>query len=369
MRSGKENVNYLKAGGMMLATTMGAGIFALPALLPQAGWLLVLIYALVLASLIAITHDIYLRIRVHKLNQGLLGLISHAWGKMAFYPSFLVVIGGLLLTLLIYMILGGSFLQIIFPGLSAMQAVLLTWFLGVAPFVFGSRRILSIELAGALVMGFLVMFVLWDAPQLELVKALPIVKWQGLFLPFGVLLFSLAGWTAVEPVEDDLGLSKKLPQLGGAMMAGTFLAVLLYALFALGVIGSGGGYGEESFVGVSWSYGQQLVFSFLGLVLVLTSFWPIAMEVRRSFLDTRFSKFSSNLLTFATPLVLYFAGWHSFLSVMEVTGGVFLSVQYFIIVMLGLKLLKLTNLERWGLRLLSVVFLLGMVAAVSSWLI
>ena len=361
-------MDFLKASGAMLATTMGAGIFAIPALLPQAGWLLTLVYALVLGALISIAHDIYLRVRINKLNEGLLKIVSEAWGGPVYYFSFLVVAGGLLLTLLIYLILGGSFLSVLFSGAEMSYLVLAMWFLGVLPFVFSAKRILSIELFGALAMTGLIVFVLMSAPELNNLFSLPLMRAEGMFLPFGVLLFSLAGWTAVEPTEDGLGLAKNLPKLNEALVVGTFSAVILYALFSMGVIGSGGGYVEGGFILENWGRGEQIIFSILGLVLVLTSFWPIALETKRSFSEINFSGTWSGVITFGGPLLLYFLGWQSMLSVMEVTGGVFLSIQYFLIVILGLKFLRLSKLERWGFRVLSFVFLLGILAAINSWL-
>jgi len=347
----------------MLATTMGAGIFAIPALLPQAGWLVVLVYGVALSALLAIAHLVYLQVRAHNLNQGFLSLIAKAWGRSMFLFGFFVVVGGLILTLLVYLILGGQFLQILFPHAPLPFLVFTMWLFGIAPFVLGTRRLLGIEFAGAIVMGMLILFVLWDAPQLGALTTLPAIRIEGIFLPFGVLFFALAGWTAVEPTEDSLGLDHQIKKLGKALTLGTFATLILYALFAWAVVGSGGGYGAESFLGANWGEGQLGIFGFLGLILLLTSFWPIALEIQYSFRDIAVPDLWNNLLTFGAPLFLYFLGWQNFLTVMEVVGGVFLSLQYFLIVFLGLKFLRLTVFERWGLRLLSGIFLLGVLAS------
>lgn len=357
--------------GVLAATTVGAGVFSLPYVFAQAGWLVGVSYLVVLSALIVACHVFYFSV-LAKLGGGhrLVGIVRAHLGATPYYISFGAVIVGLLVTLVVYLILGAVFLRIIFPGLDGASAAALFWFVGSLPLFMGERRMLGLEVVGILIMAALIALVFLSASNVGGFLEYPSVNPLSLLLPFGPVLFSLAGWTAIEPIFDltkkEGGISRKA--LFFSILCGTMGSAALYALFIAGVLGSAAEIVPDTISGLQhWPRWEQVVLALFGLFAIWTSYVPVALEIVRSLeRDCRWRKFQSMLVILCGPLVLVLAGLDNFLTAVGLAGGVFLSAQYLFIVLVARKVLVARGVARLALNLVAAVFFLAAVYEVYA---
>src|SRR5258708_38087716 len=122
---GSHSKNFLKITAILAAATIGDGIFALPYVFYQSGWLLGLFYLTVLASIVIVVHVTYLEtLETVGEKERLLGLTRIYLGTAGFWVGFAAIIFGLLLTLVAYLILGAHFINLGFPAIPSWLAIL-----------------------------------------------------------------------------------------------------------------------------------------------------------------------------------------------------------------------------------------------------
>src|SRR6185312_1068239 len=103
------------------------------------------------------------------------------------------------------------------------------------------------------------------------------------FLPFGVILFGLAGWTGIEPAYESRKKGGRKYAPWRALAIGTFAAATLSLMFAAGVLGSASHITTDTISGLSdWPLWKRDALALLGLCAVSTVFMPIAREIKNS---------------------------------------------------------------------------------------
>jgi amino acid permease len=356
--------------GIMMATTVGAGMFALPYVFSRSGWLIGTLHLGVLSALIVSVHLLYWNIldAVKEKNR-LLGLSEVYFGKGGFFFSAFVIIGGLLLALVVYLILGSQFMRLIFPVVGNTAGIAIFWVICSLPLLLGLPRLAWLESLATVLMVAIVFFILFTSGATN-AAAEPAFALKNLFFPFGAILFALAGWTAVEPMyELDKGFSSgKKTSPAPVLLVGTFAAAVLYLLFILGIFGSAGQFTPDAVSGLTnWLPWKLGLLGMLGLFAIWTSYVPISLEIKNSLArDMRWSVVLSSVVVVFVPLVLTFAGFQNFLKIVGVAGGLFLSLQYVLIILIGRKVLALTPLKRFLLDILTLVFILAAVYSAAQ---
>ncbi len=356
---------------LMAATTVGAGLFALPFVFAQAGWALGLLYVAGLAFALGFAHQLYLKtLKETEYRHGLLGLIQRFYGQVGRRVALIVVLGGLLLTLLAYLILSRQFLFLIFPGREDIGP-LAFWLLASLPVVFGLRRMLAAEAVGGAAMILIGLWIFAKGMLIHQFQA-PAWIWTGFFLPFGPVLFALSGWTAVGPSAEfskKRGLSFRETRLGLGL--GTAGAALFYLLFVAGILGSGGAATPDTIQGLGgWLPLELALVAILGLFAIWTSYIPIGIEIKKSCeTDLGWSRTWSTLFVFFIPPALYLLGFNDFLKVIGLVGGVFMASIYVMILMVSEKVLPFSPARRRGIWLLSALFILAAVYEVYYFIV
>ena len=357
--------NSLKSIGLVLSTTVGAGIFALPYVFKEAGWVTGFFYLFIFSFLVAAAHFIYFRV-LDKLEtkERLLGLVRRYLGRGSFELAFFAVIGGLVLSLVAYLILGSHFLKLVFPGMGEWMGVIIFWILGSVPLFFKKKRFLLTELLGGLVLVGSIAFIFWSVWPINGSLSAKVFDLENLFLPFGVVLFSLAGWTAVEPIFESRKRSGAGLKHGFRdFSAGALLSALIYLIFVLAIFASAEEIAPDTVSGLgNWERWKLMVLGIFGLFALWTSYLPIATEVKNLMeKDLKWKKSWGETLVIAAPILLVAVGLNNFLSVVGLVGGVFLALQYLFIVMMGQRVLKLGF---WGMALTVVLDVVFAAAAV-----
>src|SRR6185436_9406427 len=117
---------FFKSAAIIAAATSGSGEFALPFIFYRAGWLLTLVYFVAVGALVVAVHVIYFK-TLAKVGERerLLGLARRYLGAWGFWVGFFAIVIGLLLSFVIFLILGTQFLRLIFPELAYYPALLL----------------------------------------------------------------------------------------------------------------------------------------------------------------------------------------------------------------------------------------------------
>ncbi len=358
----------------MAATTIGAGIFSLPYIFQASGWPLAIFFLFALSAAVHFSQFLYLKsLAAEGGRRRLLGMVGEYYGPVGRQFGLVVIVGGLVLTLVVYLVLAGSFLSLFAPGW-ILPGTFIFWLTASLIIIFQLRRLVVSEVLGSM---FLLAVVAWiflagsgglTADKFHLLPS----SASAWILPFAPILFALAGWTAVEPIYEyakKRGLS--LRECGSAMAAGTFGSALAYALFVLGITGASVLVTPDTVSGLS---GSGLLFllpiAILGVLAIWTSYVPIGLEVRRSLeVDLRWPLgWSTAVVLFLPPLLLRL-GLSDFLAVIGLVGGVFLGLEYVLILIAGRRALRLRGGERAWTSLLILVFVLAAVYEIYHFVI
>ncbi|MBI2888730.1 MAG: hypothetical protein HYY10_02285 [Candidatus Liptonbacteria bacterium] len=340
---------FLSQVAVVVATTVGAGMFALPHVFSVSGWAPSIFYLIAFGIILSFIHAVYFLV-LKKVGERkrLAALVWEALGPAQGVVAFLAVVVGQLLTLLVYLILGETFLKLLMPALGGAAGALLFWIIASLPLFFGLRRFAWGEALGALAMGALILGLFAASDIGQGFARVPVADTARFLFPFGIILFSLAGWTAVEPVYElnsrVKGKEARLQQNEvrhslAALAAGTAISAALYALFVLGVLGSPVPITPDTVSGFSAPLWLGLL-GVLGLFAIWTSYVPVGREAAHALMDRGWKEGVALGFVALVPLLLFAAGLSDFVRMASFVGGVFLAFQYLCIIAVGKKLLK-----------------------------
>lgn len=341
------------SAGLLAATAIGAGMFALPALFAKAGWGVGLIYLVSLGLVSGYSHYLYYRVQEQGNGSHLLGFVHARLGRAAYAGGMFVITGGLVLGLVVYLILAASFLRLIVPGFPFLLGASLFWLAGSLPLFMKMRWLVDLELAGTAAMVACIIGIAGLFGGVEGFSGVPIADASYAALPFGAVLLSYAAWTAVPAMVENDRRSRRADPVRSIVL-GTLVAGAAYALFSFSLLGSGREIAEDAVSGfVGSPLWERALIGILGLFTIWTSYVPIALESVASFRkDIRLPAGKSVLLVLALPLLVVTAGFQDFLAAVSFSGGVFLSLQYLLILAVAQKTLRLTGVARsltWSL--------------------
>jgi amino acid permease len=354
----KERNIDVRIVAMIVAATIGSGVFAIPYVIQGAGWLISLGYFIALTAVVSLAHILYLRtLEVAGERRSLLGLARKCFGKIGFWIGFFAIVVGLLLSFIAYLVLGTRFVEIIIPGISPFLALILFW-LAITALVFKSGgKVAAIEIAGVILILAAVLFVFFSGDPAHALAAVPLYNLNNAFLPFGAVLFSLAGWTSVEQIYE---IKKKVDK--GTLkffVLGTAFAGVLYWLFALGILGAAPRVTVDTISGLgSWPFWKKDVLAAIGLLAISTASIPIAREIRGALeKDLKWNSLVSRLVIVGFPLAVVISGFNNFLIIVGLAGGVFISTQYLLIIFVGRHTLHISRREKILLDVLAAIFI------------
>jgi tyrosine-specific transport protein len=382
MRVPINKAKGFEIAALVAAATVGDGMFALPYLFFQAGWLVCLIYFAVLSCLIALAHSVYLE----TLEKGgekkrLLGLARTYFGSGGFWTGFIAIVVGLLLTLVAYLLLGTEFIALVLPNVPSRVAFLGFWALLSIPVFLDGRHARELEFVGIFATVSVVLLIFFSSFSQSAVAfaSISAVHWKNIFLPFGTVLFSLAGWTSVESVYEAThkGMGAENSAKHARMcawkgiFAGTLFAAFVYALFSAGIIGSVAHVTSDTVSGLmAWALWKRELIGIMGLVAVGTVYIPISREIKNALeRDLGWSKIVSRIIIIGVPPLLIALGMNSFLGVVEIVGGIFLSAQYLLIISVGRRALSPRPVKKFFLDLAAAVFIIAAVYEVASFVV
>lgn len=374
----KNKKSFFFAVSALAGTMVGVGVFGIPFTFTKSGFLVgagfLVAIGLVTVLLDLMYGEIILRTqRPHQITGYTEIYLGSAFKKLIFFSLALTFYSALL----IYTILAGEFLNNIFSSVVYISptAYSLVFFFAMSFLVLaGIKRFSWLELILATLFSLVIVAIaIVGWPKIDF-SNLSGIKPEFWFLPYGVLLFAFAGFSAV-PIQREL-LGDKEHLLKKAIIFAVAFVGLLYFIFAFTVVGiSGDVTTPEAISGLYEFLGGKIVFlgSLFGILAVSTSFLMLGSAFLETFnLDYGLSRKLAWLLTIVPPFILFVGGLRTFIDLMSLAGSVAIGLEGIILILVYAKAKSKGDrvpeysleLPRFVYYFLMLVFLAGIVYSI-----
>ncbi|MFA5355709.1 MAG: aromatic amino acid transport family protein [Candidatus Paceibacterota bacterium] len=336
----KLSKNSIFALFILIGTIVGAGMFGLPYVFSRSGILPALFYFPIIAGLLMFLHlafgEIFLRT---KEECRLVGLARKYLGKNYGRLATFSVVVGLIGSLLAYIILEGQFLSTILSGfgVSAFDCSIIFVLLSL-PLIFrGLKVIAPMEIFTNVAFFIIIIFILIvGLPKVSL-DNFSLISLPDVFLPYGVILFSLVGFSAVAEAESVLRQEEK-KNMKSIIKIAFLIITVLYILFSFVVVGvSGDKTSQDVFSGLSSFLGPGIIFfgTLAAFITVADSYLVVAIYLKNSLIcDQNISKVLASIFVGLLPVVLFILGVRNFIGVIGFLGTVIGVIEGIIIILL-----------------------------------
>ncbi|MCL4498635.1 MAG: hypothetical protein M1335_00040 [Chloroflexi bacterium] len=358
-RFSKKYKELVVPAAILSASVMGAGMFSLPYLFNKAGFATGLFYLVLFVPVLVATHFLYSEVvRNTPGDHRLLGYARIYLGLPGWIASALTTGFGLLLVFTIFLALSSSFLKLIFPALTPLQATLIFWVAAVAPLFLrvGKMAILESIAVSAVVIVALGIFVVGI---LHPVARIPLFNQAFMLLPYGAVLFAMYGRSAVSAVMDYA--AENNIDRGGvrrAIILGTVTPVVVYVLFVIGAILLSNGVSVDTVSGLA--YLPRYVTVVIGCLGVL-SLWESSVALSRESTgifayDAGLNGTLARLVVAIVPLLLYLLGLSNFAALVGIVGGIFITLEGTMVILMWQRA---RNRRPWWSYAIIFLFLAG----------
>ena len=378
---------HLLTIGSLAGTIIGVGMFGIPYVAMKAGVLPVIFYLAIFGAVSILIHAMYMEIVLRtKENHRLAGYseiyLGNKWKWITLIQTVIFLWG----SLLIYTIVGGQFLNIIFePFFGNTTLISSLAFFAIASFVVirGIRAIGKIEVIFTIIIVIAV--ILFFARSLLLGNIINLsqfiaIDWKNIILPYGVVLFAMSGLSIIpslkNEVETNIALGQKL-YFGKIILIGTAIPAFVYLLFMFSIIGiSGDKTTQDALTGLDISSIYLTMGAVIGIFAMFTSFIALGNELKRTFLeDFGVPIFWSTIGSLLAPLIMFLLGLNDFIIITSFVGSfgaIYINIIIFIIHKKAKKMgdeknpLFSFNISNPILWLLSLIFIIGFIVSIME---
>lgn len=372
----KTSSNFILAVSTLVGTIIGVGMFGLPYATAISGVVPAFFYLFVLGILVTLLHLMYGEVvlrtsSAHRLAgyaEVYFGSTGKAMGSIIFFIN-------LYLALLVYLIVGGEFLKIVFSGFVNFSSEIGAIILAIIGFTVVFKGIRLAGWVDFFIMAVLLFLVIgigfYGATVAKTENLIKFYSLNLLFFPYGIVLFALSGGSAVPEIRSFF--KSRAENYRRAIVWGTVIPVLVYAVFILDVVSiSGASTSREAISGLGSFLGQNFIKygAIVGFLAVITSFFTVGLNLKNSLLfDFKLPIALVFLLTVGVPLALFFSGFGDFIKLISLAGGVMGGLEALFIILLWAKARKKGEREpEYSVKLkpvfkylLALVFLVGIV--------
>lgn len=368
MKQKNNRITWL-ALGSFLAAIIGAGFFGLPFVGAQAGFLSVLVAFLILTPVVIVIHlrlaDIALGTRGRDRIPGYVGkYLGAQWKKASLAVSLLGFLG----STLAYLILGASFISLLFGPLIPLRpitALLLFVAFGVFLIARGAKSVAKLDLA-LMAIFFLIAFIFLGFAFQKFTPAyLTVLAPTKLPLTYGIIIFSLWALPLVPEIAEFTKRDRR--RVRWTVAGGIAISALVYLIFTLSVLGvTGPATTEDALTGFAATGGRWLGISaaLFGLIAVFTSYitQSVTFEETLAF-DARLPSSAAFAVAVLGPIALYLFGFQNFIEIIGVTGSVLLGLEGTLVLLTAeaLRRRKERGAFHWTSTFLIVLLLVGVV--------
>ena len=361
------NKQFWATAFTLSGTIIGAGILGLPYVFSKSGFLIGVFWLFVL-GLILLLVNLYLgeiTLRTKTIHQ-LPGYAEKYLGKKGKYLMFVAMAFGIYSALLAYLIgEGQSLSQLFFGDFSySLHFAIGFWFLMTLFLRQGLKELKQIEFWGVLaIIGIILVMFLKFLPGVD-TGNLIYNDFSNFFLPFGVVIFALLGFTSIPELRQEIKGQEKL--LKKAIFVGALIPIILYILFSFIFVGIFGK-GVEQVATIS--FGNVVII--LGIFTMLTSYFVLSFSLRDIFIyDLKKKKYVFFFVSLF-PLFLYLLvnlfNFADFVKILGIGGVISGGLMGILILLTNIKSKKKGNREpefsipiNWFIiGFLSLIFILG----------
>ena len=362
--------NYIYPIIALVGGVVGVGFLSLPYITLQVGIWPMLFYFITLTGLMLFINLIFVKISLKTPDfKRFPGFVGFYLGKSAKKFTLAMVIFGSFGVLLAYLFVGASFLSNVLSPLIGEHFgfSLILYFAAASLMVyFGPKASAKLALWGmGLLLLVLVLVFAVGLPQIKLANIFisnADFTASNLFLPYGAILFSLWGTGMIPVAEEMLGHKKKM--LKKIVAISTLLVAGLYLFFIVLILGISGGQTTESALTGLAHFLPPIVSLLTVAIGVITTFIAFIFQgifLKEVFMyDMKVERFTAWVFTCFTPLVLFFLGFNSFISLISFVGGVLLGINGILI----LAMYKEIGGKNRVIYPLVVVFVIGIVYSI-----
>lgn len=318
----------LMATATLIGTAIGAGLFGLPYVVSKAGFYPSMAMMFLLGILMLISNLMYGEIILRTKNHcRLVGCSKKYLGENGKHLASLASFSSLYAGNLVYIILAGIFLNsLLSPVLGGNElsyAVLTFAFVSFVTY-FDFKIFSVIESWMVLLMVTIIVVISFKSSFYIDSRNYLTSDLSQLFLPFGVMLFSLGATSAIPEVINIV--AKKKERIGHIITFGTILYILVYITFIAAILGvTGAATSEESFSGLSRFIGDGVITAgfALGFLAVITSYLVSNIALKEILqYDYKIKENLSWFLACVPPLLLFLAGFRDFIRVISFAGSI-----------------------------------------------
>ncbi|MCK9186933.1 MAG: hypothetical protein M0P05_00065 [Candidatus Colwellbacteria bacterium] len=355
---------------LLSSLIVGAGIFSLPYIFVRAGTVYGILLMVFFAWVMSVLHSRYAEIIDRDDGKKrFVGYAKEYLGNKGYIFGLIFAAGGIAFTLSVYLALAPSFYSLIFSSAIPAVAVFIFWIIGSVLTLLGLKKAapagIIIFLAMVLIIVLLGIFSFLNGNTGNIVIA-DLFNPANLILPFGPLLFSFAGRSALSSIRDNYKREDyNLERFKKAIKIGTFLPAALYILFVASVI-SLSLYGvTPDAVGGLTNIPLAVIsgIGVLGIFSILTSYMVLGMEFLGILKkDIKLKPLVAGVIFSFIPLIIYFLGSGDFIRLVGISGGVFLAAESIMVILMGRKIFgrRATDI------VLATVFILGIAYEIFS---
>lgn len=343
--------NFFYATATLIGTIIGAGMFGIPYVVAQSGFLIGAIFLFILTIVTLLIHFIWGEIVCRtKEKHRLVGYAEKYLGKQGKIIVTLSTLFGLFGALLVYMIISGEFLFTIFsPILGGTPFIysLVFYAFGAIMIFEGLKLIKKLEffIAPFLIIIVVLMFVV-GLKHIE-ISNLTTINLKYFFLPYGVILWALAGGSAVPEMKEILQANEKYYKK--TILIGTIIPAILYGLFAFTIVGvSGTNTSSEAISGLAGFFGGGIIIlgAVFGILAVVTSFVVLGYYLKKVFqYDYKRSKTLSWFLTCSIPLIGFLIGLRNVIPIIAFLGVILGAIEGTAVILIYKKAKKFGDQE------------------------
>lgn len=338
--------------GILAATIIGSGVFALPYVASRAGLLTAFFYLAVFGALFSLMHLMYADIIIRtKENHRFAGYARIYLGNAAEWLAIIATIIGMIFTLTVELVLAVSFINFFAPHLPEFAKLFFMWGVGSLAVFLQVNKLAFSEIlmtGGIILITFVIVIYGFSGPGHLL--STPLVSLPYLLVPFGAVLFALDGRPAIPAVMGYFrNNGEPQTKARAAILFGTAIPAIVYALFVLGVLWITGSPSPDTISGLGAILPRWLtaLLGILGALAIFSTYIVIGRDVKKSLVyDLRFPDFLAALVVVIAPLLIYFLGFREFIALVGLVGGIFIGLEQIFVLLMWRKVSKIPSSEK-----------------------
>jgi len=325
----KKTTSTTNAIFIITGMTIGAGVLGVPYVVAQVGLKVGLSYIVVLGIVMLFLNmmigEVAVRTKEPMHIPGFAGKYIGTWAKELLS---IIIIFSSCGALLAYVVGEGRTLSAIFGGDPIWWSVFF-WSIASALVWRGLETAKIFEKVASIVVITLI-----SGLSIYIIKYFNLGNWSftntaKFFLPYGVILFALHGAPAI--AEAHALLPGDPVKFKRAVFFGSLIPIIVYVLFAFAVVGvTGLQTTEVATIGLGKVLGSGvlLVGNLFAALAMFTGFVGLGIALKQTLIwDQKMKPISALFVVISIPLTLLLLGLNSFISVLDLIGGLFISIE------------------------------------------